>query len=62
MRPMLIGSIATENRSSLCAGRARFAGRTLDAMPLRPSLLAVLVAVVWGVNFVVIDLGLGDVP
>lgn len=31
-------------------------------MPLRPSLLAVLVAVVWGVNFVVIDLGLGDVP
>ncbi|WP_409141297.1 EamA family transporter [Cellulosimicrobium sp. RS] len=31
-------------------------------MPMRPSLLAVLVAVVWGVNFVVIDLGLGDVP
>ncbi|MFF2269152.1 EamA family transporter [Cellulosimicrobium cellulans] len=31
-------------------------------MPLRSSLLAVLVAVVWGVNFVVIDLGLGDVP
>ncbi|MBE9924498.1 EamA family transporter [Cellulosimicrobium cellulans] len=31
-------------------------------MPLRPSLLAVLVAVVWGVNFVVIDLGLGDLP
>lgn len=31
-------------------------------MPLRPSLLAVLVAVVWGVNFVVIDLGLGDMP
>ncbi|MGN7702892.1 EamA family transporter [Cellulosimicrobium sp. 22601] len=31
-------------------------------MPLRSSLLAVLVAVLWGVNFVVIDLGLGDVP
>ncbi|WP_143317044.1 EamA family transporter [Cellulosimicrobium sp. KWT-B] len=31
-------------------------------MPLRPSLLAVLVAVVWGVNFVVIDLGLSDMP
>ncbi|GED10789.1 EamA family transporter [Cellulosimicrobium cellulans] len=31
-------------------------------MPLRSSLLAVLVAVVWGVNFVVIDLGLGDMP
>ncbi|WP_194521888.1 EamA family transporter [Cellulosimicrobium sp. JZ28] len=31
-------------------------------MPLRPSLLAGLVAVVWGVNFVVIDLGLGDMP
>ena len=31
-------------------------------MPLRSSLLAVLVAVVWGVNFVVIDLGLGNVP
>jgi len=31
-------------------------------MPLRPSLLATLVAVIWGVNFVVIDLGLGDVP
>ncbi len=31
-------------------------------MPLRPSLLAALVAVVWGVNFVVIDLGLGDMP
>lgn len=31
-------------------------------MPLRPSLLAVLVAVIWGLNFVVIDLGLGDVP
>ncbi|WP_265520240.1 EamA family transporter [Oerskovia flava] len=31
-------------------------------MPLRHTLLAVLVAVVWGANFVVIDLGLGDVP
>lgn len=31
-------------------------------MPLRASLLAVLVAVIWGVNFVVIDLGLGDLP
>ncbi|MBM7818473.1 O-acetylserine/cysteine efflux transporter [Cellulosimicrobium cellulans] len=31
-------------------------------MPLRSSLLALLVAVVWGVNFVVIDLGLGDMP
>ncbi|MBD8078803.1 EamA family transporter [Cellulosimicrobium arenosum] len=31
-------------------------------MPLRPSLLATLVAVIWGANFVVIDLGLGDVP
>jgi O-acetylserine/cysteine efflux transporter len=31
-------------------------------MPLSSSLLAVLVAVVWGVNFVVIDLGLGDMP
>ena len=32
------------------------------SMPLRPSLLATLVAVIWGVNFVVIDLGLGDMP
>lgn len=31
-------------------------------MPLRPSLLAALVAVIWGVNFVVIDLGLDGVP
>jgi O-acetylserine/cysteine efflux transporter len=31
-------------------------------MPLRPSLLATLVAVIWGANFVVIELGLGDVP
>ncbi|WP_100349870.1 EamA family transporter [Luteimicrobium subarcticum] len=31
-------------------------------MPTRAALLASLVAVVWGVNFVVIDLGLGDVP
>ncbi len=36
--------------------------RTLVPMPLRSSLLAVLVAVLWGVNFVVIDIGLGDVP
>lgn len=33
-----------------------------DGMPLRPSLLATLVAVIWGANFVVIDLGLGDLP
>ncbi len=31
-------------------------------MPPRHIALAVLVAVVWGANFVVIDLGLGDVP
>jgi O-acetylserine/cysteine efflux transporter len=31
-------------------------------MPPRQVALAVLVAVVWGANFVVIDLGLGDVP
>lgn len=31
-------------------------------MPLRHRALAVLVAAVWGVNFVVIDLGLRDVP
>lgn len=31
-------------------------------MPLKDSLLAVLVAVVWGVNFVAIELGLDDVP
>ena len=31
-------------------------------MPARDVALAVLVAVVWGANFVVIDLGLGDVP
>ncbi len=31
-------------------------------MPPRHAALAVLVAVVWGANFVVIDLGLGDVP
>lgn len=33
-----------------------------EPMPLRPSLLAILVAVIWGANFVVIDLGLGDLP
>lgn len=31
-------------------------------MPLKDSLLAVLVAVIWGVNFVVIELGLDGVP
>ncbi|HSF97680.1 MAG TPA: EamA family transporter [Ornithinibacter sp.] len=31
-------------------------------MPRRQVVLAVLVAVIWGANFVVIDLGLGDVP
>lgn len=31
-------------------------------MPPRHAALAVLVAVVWGANFVVIDLGIGDVP
>lgn len=31
-------------------------------MPLRHSLLAALVMVVWGCNFVVIDVGLADVP
>jgi len=31
-------------------------------MPLKDSLLAVLVAVIWGVNFVAIELGLDDVP
>ncbi|HZB65959.1 MAG TPA: EamA family transporter [Ornithinibacter sp.] len=31
-------------------------------MPARDVALAVIVAVVWGANFVVIDLGLGDVP
>ena len=31
-------------------------------MPLRSSLAAVLVAVIWGINFVVIDLGLGGMP
>ena len=31
-------------------------------MPARDALLAVLIAVIWGVNFVVIDWGLGDMP
>lgn len=31
-------------------------------MPLRHALLAVLVTVIWGANFVVIDAGLGDLP
>ncbi|MFC6695000.1 EamA family transporter [Nocardioides daphniae] len=31
-------------------------------MPLKDSLLAVLVAVIWGINFVAIELGLDDVP
>lgn len=31
-------------------------------MPLRHTLAALLVAVLWGLNFVVIDLGLGDMP
>jgi O-acetylserine/cysteine efflux transporter len=34
----------------------------VDVVPARDALLAVLVAVVWGVNFVVIDWGLGDMP
>jgi O-acetylserine/cysteine efflux transporter len=34
----------------------------IDGVPPRHAALAVLVAVVWGANFVVIDLGLGDVP
>ncbi len=39
-------------------------GRNYDdaSMTLRHSLLAVMVMVVWGANFVVIDLGLTDVP
>jgi len=32
------------------------------ALPPRAAALAVLVAVIWGINFVVIDEGLGDVP
>ena len=31
-------------------------------MPPRHIALAVLVAAIWGANFVVIDLGLGDLP
>jgi O-acetylserine/cysteine efflux transporter len=31
-------------------------------MPLRHSLLAVLVMIIWGANFLAIDLGVGDVP
>ncbi|MGV8858175.1 EamA family transporter [Rhodoglobus sp.] len=31
-------------------------------MPLRSALAAVLVAIIWGLNFVVIDLGLEDMP
>ncbi|GAA2977608.1 O-acetylserine/cysteine efflux transporter [Microbacterium terrae] len=31
-------------------------------MPLRPALLAVLVALIWGANFVVIDIGLEGMP
>ncbi|WP_454850835.1 EamA family transporter [Promicromonospora soli] len=31
-------------------------------MPLRHSLLAVLVMLIWGANFLAIDLGVGDVP
>lgn len=34
----------------------------MGPMPLKDSLLAVLVAVIWGVNFVAIELGLDDVP
>ncbi len=38
-------------------------GRTIDAtMPTRHSVLAVLVAVTWGVNFVVIHVGLDSFP
>jgi O-acetylserine/cysteine efflux transporter len=39
-------------------GRGREDGR----VPRRHVALAVLVAVIWGANFVVIDLGLGDIP
>lgn len=34
----------------------------MDRVPLRACLLACLTATIWGVNFVVIDKGLGDVP
>lgn len=34
----------------------------MGPMPLKDSLLAVLVAVIWGLNFVAIELGLDDVP
>jgi O-acetylserine/cysteine efflux transporter len=37
-------------------------GRRMEAMPLRHALLAVAVAATWGLNFVVIDVGLEEVP
>jgi O-acetylserine/cysteine efflux transporter len=36
--------------------------RTMDVMSLRDSLLAALVAIIWGFNFVVIDWGMDGVP
>src|SRR4029078_5456552 len=36
--------------------------REESRVPPRSVALAVLVAVIWGANFVVIDLGLGDLP
>lgn len=37
-------------------------GATMGTMPLRHSLLAVLVTVIWGLNFLAIDYGVADVP
>ena len=44
------------------AGASRWGRARIDRVPRRHAALAVLVAVVWGANFVVIDLGIGDVP
>ena len=53
---------STEIRQEVIAGASRSTHARIDVVPPRHAALAVLVAVVWGANFVVIDLGLGDVP
>jgi O-acetylserine/cysteine efflux transporter len=43
-------------------GQTRGVPAPMSSLPPRAAALAALVAVIWGINFVVIDEGLGDIP
>lgn len=51
--PLVSAAAAREENAALCES---------ETVTLKHSLLAILVALIWGLNFVVIDEGLADVP